>query len=460
MAGIGLRLQSVISKGTYLQSLTAYLSSAVISSGPWLSSVIALSVLSTSVVTFLSTDARLLLFATITYAFGVSLIASGAPQMVLTRYLADRLYAGDTSKIAATCSGMLVAVAPLTVLTLPYLIFAPFPLLYRLLSVSLAITLTYIWLVVVFLSAGRDYVRILLIFVFAYSLSVASIVVLGRSFGLIGSLGGFLLGQVVCLALLIARVLREFSPIDGIDFGFLRSIGGYWDLGLIGLLYGVGIWADNVVFWFAPSGVTVAHFFHLNPVYDSAKLIAYLCTIPASTSFLVHLESNFYRHYRDYFKHIRERGTLAQIIEHKDGMAEAAQSGLVRITLIQGSVGASVFLLAPNLARALHASAPWVGTLRILTVGVSVQIVMLAVFILLLYLDERRPALAVVATFTALSLGGSLVALPLGPGFFGLGYVLGAVVATFMGVLFLADRLRRLDFLTFMAQPLPRPGRT
>jgi polysaccharide biosynthesis protein PelG len=263
----------------------------------------------------------------------------------------------------------------------------------------------------------------------------------------------------VCLALLIARVLREFSPIDGIDFGFLRSLGGYWDLGLIGLLYGIGIWVDNVVFWFAPSGVTVASFFHLNPVYDSAKLIAYLCTIPASTSFLVHLESNFYRHYRDYFKFIRERGTLGQIIDEKKGMAEAALSGLIRITLIQGSVGAVVFLLAPNLAHALHTSDQWVGTLRILTVGVSMQIIMLAVFILLLYLDERRPALAVVATFTTLSLGGSLAVLPLGPGFFGLGYVAGAVVATVIGALFLADRLRRLDYLTFMAQPLPRPER-
>lgn len=457
MAGIGLRLQSVITKGTYLQSLTAYLSSAVISSGPWLSSVIALSVLSTSVVTFLTSDARLLLFATITYAFGVSLIASGAPQMILTRYLADRLYAADTSKIAATCSGMLVAIAPLTLLTLPYLIFAPFPLIYRLLSVSLAITLTYIWLVVVFLSASRDYVRILLIFLLAYAISIAAIAVLGRQFGIIGSLGGFLLGQVVCLALLIARVLREFSPIEGIDFGFLRYLGVYRDLGLIGLLYAVGVWGDNVVFWFSSSGVAIAGFYHLNPVYDSAKLLAYLTTIPASASFLVHLESNFYRHYRDYFKYIREKGTLAQIIAHKEGMAEAAQSGLVRIALIQGSVGTVTFLLAPNLAQFLGTSAQWVQTFRMLTAGVSVGTIMLAVFILLLYLDERGPALRVVGTFTALSLGGSLAALSLGPAFFGVGYLAGALVATTIGLLYLANRLQRLDYLTFMAQPMPRP---
>ncbi len=457
MAGIGLRLRAIVSKGTYLQSLTAYLSSAVISSGPWLSIVIALSVLSTSVVTFLSVEARLLFFATITYAFGVSLIASGAPQMILTRYLADRFYETDTTSVAPTCSGMIVAVTPLALLTLPFLLFAPFSMTYRLLAVSLALTLTYIWQVAVFLSAGRDYIRILLIFVFSYVLSIGSVLLLGRSFGIIGSLAGFLVGQVICLALLISRVFREFSPIAGINFDFFRYVGKYWDLGLIGLIYAIGIWGDNAIFWFGPQSIDIAGFYHLNPLYDSAKLVAYLTTIPASASFLVNLESNFYRYYRDYFKYIREKGTLAQITEQKEGMAEATQTGLVRLTVIQGGIGAALYLLAPNLALLLLTNALWVQIIRTLAIGVSFQIIMLSVFILLLYLDERLPALLVVTSFAVLNIGISLFSLHLGPRFFGIGYLVGAGVATVIGILFLVDRLRRLDYLTFMAQPIPEP---
>jgi uncharacterized membrane protein len=455
MAGIGLKLKSIIATGTYLQSLTAYLSSAVISSGPWLSAVIALSVLSASVTTFLATDARLLLFATITYAFGVSLIASGALQMVLTRYLADRFYVQDTSGVAATCSGMIVAVAPLAVLTLPFLLFAPFSLIYRLLAVSLAVTLTYVWLVAVFLSAGRDYIRILLIFVLAYAISIGCIQLLGREYGVTGSLAGFLAGQVVCLALLVARIFREFTPVNGLDFGFLRYLGRYRDLGLIGVIYALGIWGDNAIFWFGPHGVAIAGFFHLNPIYDSAKLIAYIATIPASVSFLVGLESDFYRHYRDYFKYIREKGTLAQIEEQKEGMAEAAQSGLVRIIAIQGAIGATLYLLAPNLATALGLDPSWIQIMRNLAIGVSFQILMLSIFILLLYLDERQPALIVVTCFAALNIGVSLATLGLGPRFFGIGYLIGAGAAAAVGIIFLYDRLRRLDYLTFMTQPIP-----
>jgi hypothetical protein len=261
-------------------------------------------------------------------------------QMILTRYLADRLYAADVAKIAPPCTGMLAAMLPLALLTTPVVFFAPFSLTYRL---------------------------------------------LGRISGVTGSLAGFLVGQVMCLALLIARVYREFAPITGLNIAFLRYLGKYWDLGCIGLLYAIGIWGDNIVFWWVGNSVMVGGFFHLNPIYDSTKLIAYLATIPASASFLVHLESNFYRHYRDYFNYIREKGTLAQITAQKDGMREAAQSGLVRIGLIQGGIGAAVYALAPNLALALNENAVWVRTLRMLTVGVSLQIIMLSVLILLLY---------------------------------------------------------------------------
>ena len=36
MAGIGFRLQAMVAKGSYLEATTAYLSSAIITAGPWL----------------------------------------------------------------------------------------------------------------------------------------------------------------------------------------------------------------------------------------------------------------------------------------------------------------------------------------------------------------------------------------------------------------------------------------
>ena len=89
MAGIGFRLRALISSGSYLEAATAYLSSAVISTGPWLSGVIALLILNTTTATYLTRDDRSLLLATIIWAFAASLLIAGGPQMLLTRYLAD-----------------------------------------------------------------------------------------------------------------------------------------------------------------------------------------------------------------------------------------------------------------------------------------------------------------------------------------------------------------------------------
>src|ERR1019366_7925 len=90
MAGIGIRLHRLVEEGTYAQAATAYVSSAIITAGPWLSSVFWLGLLGTATVTFLNTADRTLVLTTITYAFCASLLVTGGLQLVVTRYLSDR----------------------------------------------------------------------------------------------------------------------------------------------------------------------------------------------------------------------------------------------------------------------------------------------------------------------------------------------------------------------------------
>lgn len=454
MAGIGLRLHKAATKGGYLEAATAYLSSAVISSGPWLTAVITISLLGGASASYIGKEDRLLLFATITYAFGSSLVVSGVLQMVLTRYLADRLYLGDSAVLSPTCSGILVIGGPVWLITLPYILLAPFSLSYRLVTAALFVVLTLIWLVATFLSAARDYLRVLLIFVLSYAVSFVGAIVAGHAYGVIGSLTGFAFGQMLCLALMVARIYREFPPLDGLNFAFLSYLTKYWELALVGLLYMVGIWADNVIYWFSPVGIVVGHFYRLYPDYDAPKLIAYLATIPASAVFLVHLETNFYGHYRDFFVHIREKGTLRQIAAAKEGMVESLRSGLATIFIVQGIVDTLLFLIAPALLDSLGLGRGLGGILRIEILAVSCQFLLLAVLILLLYLDERAGALAVVSTFALGNIGATLATTHLGRSFVGTGYLAASVLAALVALVLLVARMRRLEFRTFMLQPM------
>src|SRR5579859_554410 len=198
MAGIGFRLQALISKGSYFDAATAYVSSAVISTGPWLSGAVALMVLGSTATMYLTKDDHALLLATIITVFAVSLVIAGSPQMLVTRYLADRLYSNDSACIAPLCTGVLLLVFPFTLLALPFLLFAPFPLLYRCLVSTLFVTLMMSWLITAFLSAAHEYLRIVLIYLIAYTLGMVLSILLGPIYGLFCALVVFIMGQLLC----------------------------------------------------------------------------------------------------------------------------------------------------------------------------------------------------------------------------------------------------------------------
>lgn len=452
MAGIGLRLHRLASGGTYWQGATAYASSAVIVAGPWLVALCALLALNGASGGWLDEPGRVLLFTTLTYAFGASSIATGGLQLVVTRYLADRFYERRTAGLAAVCAGVLALALPLAALATPFALFAPFALPYRLVVASLFVTLALIWLLTIFLSAARDYARIVLIFGLGYGASAAAAVAGGRAYGAVGALGGFAAGQVVCLACLAAHIGREFAPAAGLDLTFLRHARRFPELFAIGLCYNATLWIDNGIYWATGHATTVAGFYRIYPAYDATKMIAFLTTIPAAAVFLVHLETHFYEHYRAFYRFVERKGTLAQIRAARDGMARAARAGIGHLIKLQGAIALALALFAPLLAGPLRLTAAQVPLLRLAALGAGGQFLMLVAVLLLLYLDQRGAALLVVAAHAAGNALGTAATLPLGPAWHGLGFLIASAGAAALALVILRDRLRRLDYLTFARQ--------
>ncbi len=454
MAGIGFRLQALVAKGSYFEATGAYLSSMVISAGPWLSGVIALMVLSGTTESYLSADDHALLFATIVTVFAASLLLAGGPQLLITRYLADRFYLDDRASIAPTCAGVLCLSMPVALTTLPFVLLTNFDIRYRLLVSTLFMTLTMIWMVMVFLSAAHAYMRIVLIFVLCYALGIGAAVGLGHLYGLIGSLAGFTLGQFICLSLLVMSIYAEFAPAHSISFAYLGYIAKYWDLIAIGLLYAVGIWIDNILFWMSPQAQVISGFYHLFPAYDSAKFTVYLSTIPAVALFMIHLETNFYHHYRKYYQLILNKGTLSELEQAREGMRAAARTGLWTILKVQGFIALFLCLIASDLAAFVGLAPQWVTLLRIETGAAAGQFFVLTMMLLLLYIDQRRATLLVVGVFTLCNTVLTLASFYLGSAFYGWGYLGATLIAAILGWFLLDSRLKRLQFLTFMRQPV------
>lgn len=454
MAGIGFRLQHLVAKGSYLEAATAYVSSAIISAGPWLAGVIALVVLNISTSRYLHEADRSLLFATIVSTFAASMLIVGGLQLTVTRYLADRLYIKDTASVAPTCAGVLCMIIPFSIVASPFLVFAPFDIRYRFLVFTLFLTLSTTWMVMLFLSAAREYMRIMLILTCCYALGIGASILLGQLYGLLGSLAGFTFGQMTCLSLLIGSVYLEFPSVQTINLAFLGYLFKYWDLFIIGTLYTVGIWADNIVLWTSSQGQVISGFYHLFPPYDTAKFVASLSTVPALAIFMIHVETNFDRYYQTYYRLIDAKGTLRDLVRARDGMREAVRTGLGTIIKVQSFVALFLCLIAQDIAAFVGLTARWVPLLRTEIVACNAQFFVFVMMLFLLYIDRRRATLFLIVVFAICNITLTLLLVHLGDArFYGIGYLGASIIGAILGWFLLNDRLKRLEYLTFMIQP-------
>lgn len=454
MAGIGFRLRALATRGSYLETTTAYLSSAVISTGPWLTGAGALLVLHLTTAIYLTQDDRTLLFATLISLFAASLLVAGGPQMLLTRYLADRLYAGETSNFAPTCTCALCLHAPLALLTAPFLVYAPFPLPYRLLAVTLFLTLTMTWLVTTFLSAARNYLRIVLIYVCSAACGAVASLVLGLYAGLQGSLAGFTGGELLCLALLLASVYREFPASQVVSWAYPGYVRRFWDLWLIGTLYAWGTWIDSLLFWTSAHGQVIRGFYHLFAPYDTTRFAVYLSTVPAAAIFLLRLETDFFAQYRRFYRSITHKGTLAELTQAREGMMAAVRASVWTVLKVQGLIALFFCVIAHDLAALLGLEPRWIPLLCVQACAGPGQFLLFVMLLFLLYLDQRRAVLLVVTIFFLGNAGLTLASLALGEAFYGIGYLLAGWVAAASGWLLLCAHCRHLEYRTFMTQPV------
>ena len=139
MAGIGFELRKLLRKQTYSGLLQAYAFAGIISSGPWVLSIIGIMLIGLLSVCTVSPKVAISQFqVTVTYLFLISLISTGVVQLSFTRFVADRTFAKDEDAILPNFNGLILVAMGLSILVaLPCVAFL-FPeqsVLYRLLFV-------------------------------------------------------------------------------------------------------------------------------------------------------------------------------------------------------------------------------------------------------------------------------------------------------------------------------------
>jgi uncharacterized membrane protein len=456
VAGIGFRLKRLIAEESYAGWLRAHLYGAVVSSGPWLLSVTTLAGLALLAGTAAGTADQNLFRAIVAYTYTLSLVTTGAAQMVVTRHLADCLYTGDAGAFLRAYRWTLggTALGHGVLAAIFYGLAPDLPLVIRVFGGGLFVVVACTWMTMIFVGAAQDYATVLAAFFVGNAGSLAAALLLGAWGGSGGYVAGFVLGQAVVLFVLHGRVERDFGTgaVPG-SSGLVAAFRRYPVLALAGFAYNAAIAADRMLFWFSGVGAPVQSWFY-GSLYDAPLFLAYLSVVPALAMFLVNVETGFYDRYRQYYGVVTKHGTLRQVLEAKAQMAASLRESLRRLLVVQAPVTLGLMIVAPALAAAIGLEPLQVSIFRIALVGAALHTLALFGTIVLLYFDRRRAALEVSACFLVGNVLLTAASLAVGPRAWGLGYALATLLACAWAYRRLEQTLDDLEYLTYASQPM------
>lgn len=457
MAGIGFAIRKLLNKQSYSGLLQAYAYAGIISSGPWILSIVGIMLIGLLSIGVLVPHALIAQFQiTVTYLFMTSLIVTGLVQLSFTRFVADRIFAKEEGAILPNFNGlMLVAINVSIVCGLPVVFFF-FPhetVLYRTLFVMGLATLSAIWVATVFLTGMKHYRAILLIFFFGYGATMGLALAFSRLLDMEGLLLGFVVGHFMLLAGMIWLIYRSYHSDRFIAFDIWKKGAMYRSLMATGFLFNLGVWVDKLIFWYFPgTGQAVIGPLHASVIYDFPIFLAYLTVIPGMAVFLVRIETDFVEYYSKFYDAVREGATLEYIERMRNHMVYHVQRGLFDIAKVQSITVLVTFVLGEALLEWLGISTLYLPLLFIDVVGAGLQVVMLGILNVLFYLDQRRAVVWLTGTLVVTNVVFSGVSLYLGAAWFGYGFAVAMLVTVLAGVWTLNRRLEALEFETFMLQ--------
>jgi polysaccharide biosynthesis protein PelG len=464
MAGIGFELRKLLDRGTIVSVLQAYSIAGIVSSGPWIISILgifAIGIMVAKATVDLPSTFVGEFQVSVTYLMATSLIFTGPLQFLLARFISDRHYEKRDELILPNLFGAitLVTLASGTLATVVLGYYFSASLVYRVLMLTGFVLLCNIWVVVVLLSAAKAWKLILTAFAVAYGITV-SVALSMRDHGPEGLLFGFVAGNGMLLFTLLSLMARTYPVTKVLSFDFLRRSQVFISLAFTGLFYNFAIWADKFIFWFNPmTGETVIPPLRYSPLYDLPIFLAYLSIVPGMTVFLLRVETDFSVHCERFYSSILRGATLEQIQNIKTNMVASIRQGIFDIFKVQGMTVLILVAFAPQVLA-------WVGIpplyrvlLNVDLVGVGVQMLLLTILNVLFYLDKRRVALLLTAFYAFSNICLTVLTQVIGPAAYGYGFAVSGALTAIVGLMLLSRKLERLEYEMFMLQPTSPPTR-
>lgn len=457
MAGVGFSLRALGAERSYASVAERYGAAALISSGPWLLSILTLLFLG-SVGRMWGAEPRELerFQVSVTWLFAGSLLWTGPLQLMFTRFCADLEYRNKRGHILPNLIGVLSGCAACSA-ALALALWPLFP--DETLAVKVALTVAFVvlcqvWLAVLVLQSVRAHRAVLASFGAGYAVTLLACLANAHS-GVAGLLLGFTVGQAALLFVALSVLYRALPSDADVGFQFAERKALLPELGVIGAAYNLAVWADKLIFWLNPAtSRSVLGPFCASEVYDLPIFLAYLTSVPAMAVFLLRVETDFAERHAAFYGGVRDGATLERLEALHAGLTSAARRALADILRVQVVTLIVSFAAGGLLLRAFHISSLHLPLFYIDVTGVALQVILLAVTSMLFYLDKRREVLVLTVVLLLCNVTFTSLTQRLGPLFYGYGFAVATGLTSLYGILRLDRSFAQLVRDTFMGQPV------
>lgn len=457
MAGVGFSLKKLRDDDSYTGLIRMYGAAGIISSGPWLLSILTLLFIGIIGRQLVPNTVALQRFqVSVTWLFAASLLWTGPLQLMFTRFIADRDYLGEHDQTLPNLHGALAVVGAATfALALPFVFqFDDSGWLFKWLLASAFVVLSQTWMAIIVLTGLRAHMHVFGCFALGYGVTFIGCMA-GAPYGETGLLAGFVAGQSALLFSALAVLSKKMPAKSPVAFRFLERRSLFIELGVVGLLYNLGVWVDKLIFWWSPgTGQRVLGPLYASEVYDLPIFLAYLTIVPGMAVFLVRVETDFAEAHHAFYAAVRNGAPLLRLEALCQEMTDAARRGVFDIVKVQGITLIVCTALGPWLLRVAGISELHLPLFYIDAAGVALQVIMLAVTSMFFYLDRRRAVSWLTAMLFVSNASLTWLTQRLGPEFYGYGFALAMALTSLVGLVALSRTFQHLVRDTFMRQPV------
>jgi len=459
MAGIGFELKKLFVGGGAIRKARAYAYASIVCAGTMLlAMVLLIGIQRLALLSGVNERQREALVAMVVYAMLFSMLLAAILQTLISRYVSDMIYRDTPDRVIPSLIGAsLLLMVPGGIAYGILLLLSPeIPAVDRALNWVLFMELIPVWLQMAYITAVKDYRRILRVF----AAGVLAALVLGAALILSGQktetplLAVLVVGYGVMLTGFMRVLLRYFPSGSGSAFAFIEWFSRTPQLALVGFFGMAGVFVHLIVMWFGPLGESVTGLFRHAPTYDPAAFYAYLVTLPASVNFVVSVEVNFYREYRRYFDAVNGGGTLSEISEARGSMFAMMRQEFFRLARFQVYFMVPYAVLMPYFLSTIGFTADMILLFQIMCVGYSAYAIGNSAMLLQLYFNDLNGALMTSAAFFAVNWAVSAWTLHGPPLYYGIGLVAGGVAMYLTSLPRLFGYVRNIDFHVFCEQPV------